>query len=71
MQKITIKLQGQQEEIVITTDNFDFEEYRQTLSGEKTDKHGNTLNDVIIGQNSFKTYLIERLSVGKIEEQEV
>lgn len=68
MQRITIKLQGQEEKIIIETDDFDFEEYKQILAGEKTDKHKNALNNVVIKNHSFKTYLIEHLVVEEIEE---
>lgn len=60
---INFKLQGEQTPREIEAEGFNFEEYKQIMLGEKTDTHGNSLNDVFIGQASFKAYLIEWLQI--------
>lgn len=52
--KIRYLIEGEPEPREIDEPDFNFEEYKAIMLGEKTDKHQNALNDVFIGQRSYK-----------------
>lgn len=61
--KIRYFLDTEKEPREVEEENFDFEEYKAIMLGEKTDKHGNSLNDVFIGNRSYKRTSIRWLEV--------
>ena len=52
--KIRYLIEGEREPREVDEPDFNFEEYKQIMLAEKTDKHKNALNDVFIGQRSYK-----------------
>lgn len=65
--KIRYLLEDESEPREVIVENFDFEEYKQILLGEKADKHGNSLTDIFIGNRSYKTITIKWLEI--VEEE--
>ena len=61
--KIRYLLEDESEPREVIVETFDFEEYKQIVMGEKTDKHNNSLTDVFIGNRSYKTITIKWLEI--------
>lgn len=69
--KIRYLIEGEQVPREINEPAFNFEEYKAIMLGEKTDKHQNALNDVFIGNRSYKRTSILWLEVlEEVEENE-
>lgn len=65
--KIRYLIEGESEPREVEEPNFDFEEYKDLMMGKITDERGNALNDVFIGNRSYKKIAIKWLEV--LEEQ--
>lgn len=64
--KIRYLIEDEKEPREIDEPTFDFEEYKKIMMGQITDEHKNALNDVFIGNRSYKIMSIKWLEV--IEE---
>lgn len=68
MQKVTVKLQMQNEPLEITVDDFDLKtNYYNYLTGEIKDSNGNIIPGVLIGKNNY----IRLIDVVEIKVEDV
>lgn len=65
--KIRYLVEGESDPREVEEPSFDFEEYKNIMMGKITDEHDNALNDVFIGNRSYKKIAIKWLEV--LEDQ--
>ena len=68
MQKVTVKLQMQNEPLEIMVDDFDLKkDYYDYLTGKIKDSNGNVIPGVLIGENNY----IRLIDVVEIKVEDV